>query len=195
MVDLKKLGLRPEEGLDPAVQESFYNSRQSFDRPIPGESLTNNPDNPQSFEKSPEYSQQTEALEYLFSSITSEDSFNSLLSVIGQGMPIISLTEILLYKGFTEGKWNPDLMLMLIEPTAFMLMALAERSGVEYVVMKKDDEDLKEEEDQQFKMFDQKFQGANNLKKIDSKLSKTSLPPTIVKKLEELPEQKSLMAQ
>jgi len=195
MVDLAKLGLRPEEGVDPEIQESFYKVRNSFDREIPGESLTNDPDNPNSFEKAPEYTERTEALEYLFTRFTDEDSFKSILSLISQDIPIISLTEIFLYKGFTEGKWNPDLMLMLIEPTAFMLMALAERSGIDYVVMKKDEEELNEEKNEQFKIFDKKLEASENLKKIDSQISKTSLPSEIVDKLEELPKQKSLMAQ
>ena len=86
-------------------------------------------------------------------------------------------------------------MLMLIEPTAFMLMALAERSGIDYVVMKKDEEELNEEKNEQFKIFDKKLEASENLKKIDSQISKTSLPSEIVDKLEELPKQKSLMAQ
>ena len=67
MADLKSLGLQPEKGLNPAIQESLANDRLSLDRPIPGESLTNDPDNPYPFEKPVEYSNRTDALEYLFS--------------------------------------------------------------------------------------------------------------------------------
>ena len=67
MADLQSLGLRPEKGLDPQIQEATAKDRLSLDRPIPGESLTNDPGSPYPFEKAPEYTDRTDALEYLFS--------------------------------------------------------------------------------------------------------------------------------
>ena len=197
MADLKKLGIQPQEGVDPEVQEAYYNVRSSLDRDIPGQSLTNDPDNPYPFEKAPEYTERTEALEYIFKSFIAEDSFKSILTLIRQGIPIMSLTEIFLFKGFSEGKWNPDLMMMLAEPTAYMLMALAERSGIDYIITKPDEEDLNESDKEQFKIFDKKLKTATDLKdlkKIDSKLSTSSLPKEIINKLENIPQSESLLA-
>ena len=190
MVDLAKLGLRPEEGIDPKVKEAVFNSRMSLDRPIPGESLTNDPNSPQAFEKAPEYTDRTEALEYLFKRFISEDVYRSLMSSVLKGVPIMSLTEIFLYKGFTEGKWNPDLIMMLAEPTAYMIMALAERADIDYVMMPKDEED----EEEELEVFDRKYK-SSDLKQIDSKVSKSSLPKEVLKKLESMPDNKSLLAQ
>ena len=39
------------------------------------------------------------------------------------------------YVGFREGKWNPDLMMMLIEPFMYLLMALAEKAGIDLYFM------------------------------------------------------------
>jgi hypothetical protein len=47
-----------------------------------------------------------------------------------------------LFSGFNEGKYNPDLMLLMIEPTAYMIMALAERAGIDYEVMEDDEEEM-----------------------------------------------------
>jgi hypothetical protein len=47
----------------------------------------------------------------------------------------------LLYSGFTGGKWTPDLMILLMEPTIFMLMAIAERLDVEYLIDGEDEDD------------------------------------------------------
>ena len=49
--------------------------------------------------------------------------------------------------GFQKGMWNPDLMLMLIEPTAYMLIALAERAGIEMVVYQGQLDDVDETEE------------------------------------------------
>jgi hypothetical protein len=194
MADLEKLGIRTEQGTDPEVQEAYHNVRSSLDRPIPGQSLTNDPNNPYPFEQAPEYTERTEALEYLFKSFIAEDSFKHILTLIRQGIPIMSLTEIFLFKGFSEGKWNPDLMLMLAEPTAYMLMALAERSGIDYIVTKPDDEDRAEADEEQFKIFDKTLKEVSDLKKIDSKLSTSSLPKEIINKLENIPQSESLLA-
>ena len=194
MADLEKLGIRTEQGIDPEVQEAYHNVRSSLDRPIPGQSLTNDPNNPYPFEQAPEYTERTEALEYLFKSFIAEDSFKHILTLIRQGIPIMSLTEIFLFKGFSEGKWNPDLMLMLAEPTAYMLMALAERSGIDYIVTKPDDEDRAEADEEQFKIFDKTLKEVSDLKKIDSKLSTSSLPKEIINKLENIPQSESLLA-
>ena len=42
------------------------------------------------------------------------------------------------FKGYTEGKWNPDLLMILIEPVAHIVMAMAEKAGIDYDL---DDED------------------------------------------------------
>ena len=43
-----------------------------------------------------------------------------------------TIASITLYSGFLEGKWNPDLMVMLMEPTMYMIMALAEKAEIPY---------------------------------------------------------------
>ena len=204
MADLQSLGLRPEKGLDPQIQEATAKDRLSLDRPIPGESLTNDPGSPYPFEKAPEYTDRTDALEYLFSTFTEEKAYPSILNLISKDVPIMNLAEIFLYKGFTEGKWNPDLMIMLAEPTAYMLMALAERAGVDYkIIPDEDDEDLTEEEiygkpekdDDDFRMFGKKY-SPDKLKEMGkkSKVSKGAVPSEIAKKIEEVPAPVGLLA-
>ena len=39
-----------------------------------------------------------------------------LLNTLRDGVDIESVVQVLLFKGFQDGKWSPDLMLMLIEP-------------------------------------------------------------------------------
>jgi hypothetical protein len=41
------------------------------------------------------------------------------------------IVQILLFKGFQEGKWSPDLMLLLIEPTIYIVMWLADQAGID----------------------------------------------------------------
>ena len=56
-------------------------------------------------------------------------------------MTITDMTLQICYVGFREGKWNPDLMMMLIEPLMYVLMSLCEKAGIEYRIDDDDDDD------------------------------------------------------
>ena len=152
-------------------------------RSAPGEAMSNNPDSPYPFESAPEFTVQREALEYLFTVITDESKYVDILIAIDYGVPIMELTQVILFKGFTEGKWNPDLLLLLAEPLAYMLMALSERQGIDYII-NSDDNDEQTEEDRNLitKNLQSKLKG--NQDKVKANIS---LPPEITQKIEEVP--------
>ena len=96
-----------------------------FDSPIPGESLTSDPGNPRPFEKPPEFTNVEKAMAFIFDHLTNDGSYEDVLQTMREGTPLDMLAQVYLTKGFQEGKWNPDLMLLLIEPTIYLLMWLA----------------------------------------------------------------------
>ena len=51
------------------------------------------------------------------------------------GTPITDVTHMLLVAGFSKGQFNPDLMMLLIEPIMYMLMAIADKVGITDVKM------------------------------------------------------------
>ena len=112
--------------------------------PVPGQSLTNNPDEPYPWERPPVHTNLNEALYSLFDMLTEEEMYIDVVSAIGQGMPIVNLAEVILTDGFQKGAWNPDLMVTLIEPTMYMLMSMAEKAGVKYRIDEEDDPDMEE---------------------------------------------------
>ena len=82
---------------------------------------------------------------YVFETLTTPESAENTLMSIGNGISIIDIASIVLYSGFLEGKWNPDLMALLMEPTMYMLIALAEKADIVYVLdsqKEKDDEEI-----------------------------------------------------
>jgi len=107
---------------------------------VPGQSLTNDPKQPYNWEKPSEYSNPNEAMLYIFESLTVPETTTNTLLSISNGVGIIDIASIVLYSGFLEGKWNPDLMTLLMEPTMYMLMALAEKAEIDYVLDAGDDE-------------------------------------------------------
>ena len=120
--------------------------QQSLDvgRPIPGQSLTNSPEQPYNWEKPAEYTNPKEAMLYTFEILTEPETTANILLSISKGISVIDIATIILYQGFTEGKWNPDLMTLLMEPTMYMIMALAEKAEIKYKLDSADDDDVEE---------------------------------------------------
>tara|TARA_Y100000356_G_C11162358_1_gene236710 strand:+ start:70 stop:666 length:597 start_codon:yes stop_codon:yes gene_type:complete len=110
---------------------------------IPGSSLASDPDNPAPYEKPPEYTNVHSASEWIFSELIEEDRYDQLINSLHEGIPVLDVTQVILFTGFTQGKWDVNLMTLLIEPVAYIIMALAERAGVDFVIEREspDDED------------------------------------------------------
>ena len=99
---------------------------------IPGQSLTNSPEEPYNWEKPSEYTNPREAMMYVFESLTVPETTTNILLSLNKGVGVIDIASITLYSGFLEGKWNPDLMTLLMEPTMYMIMALAEKADIDF---------------------------------------------------------------
>ena len=126
-----------------AVSEKAINFKQGSletGKSIPGQSLTNDPNQPYNWEKPAEYSSPKEAMLYVFETLTVPETTTNVLLSLSNGVGVIDIASITLYSGFLEGKWNPDLMILLMEPTMYMVMALAEKAGIEYNLEAGDDE-------------------------------------------------------
>ena len=160
-------------------------------RAIPGQSLTNDPENPQPFERSPEFTEMRDALEYIFVSLTEEETYMPLMEEISNGFPVMDFVQVFLFEGFNNGKWNPDLMMLLAEPMTYMIMALAERLDIDYIIYRGEEEEEAAEDE---------AMGIEGSKRILEKIKNAegvpagALPEEITAAIEEMPVD-SLMAQ
>jgi hypothetical protein len=116
-------------------------------RPIPGQSLTNSPDESYPWESPPEFTNFKDALEYITDKLLVEENYMPMMQSVSDGVPLSDITTQLLYVGFREGKWNPDLLLLLVEPVMYVLMALAEKADIQYVLYGDEEEDEESETD------------------------------------------------
>ena len=104
-----------------------------FEGAIPGQSMTASPDSKMPWDGPPEYSGLKEATEAIFLDLLEEDNLRSIVELLQNGIPVSEITSVLLMTGYSKGKYNPDLLLMLIEPVMYMIMAIADRFGIENV--------------------------------------------------------------
>ena len=157
-------------------QDDFYKIATSFKRPIPGESLTNSPENQRAWEQPPVITDPQEASRYFLDKLTEPKVYNSLLNSIEEGTPLMDIAQVLMYQAYRDGIINPDLMLTLVEQVVYMMAALAERQDIDFIIQEDDEEDIEEQEREQAMLGD--------------------MPEEITEQLEdiELPERTSLLA-
>ena len=171
--------------------QEAVNAFTNVGRPIPGQSLTANPDEPRPFEGPPDFTNFKEALDYIAAELLLEENYMPMMAAIADGVPITDLAMQIGYVGFREGKFNPDLMMMLMEPLMYLLMALAEKAGIEYRI---DSEDDDEDDDT---LFEEKAKNIADTVKQNVNTGRVPsgvLPTNIVEQIEELqvPEQSLL---
>jgi|TARA_R110000782_G_scaffold46282_3_gene102349 hypothetical protein len=179
-----------QEEYNPEAVEAFAKAGKA----IPGQSLTSNPDEPRPFESPPEFTNFKEALDYTVGELLEEEAYMSIVGAIGDGVPIVDLVMQITYVGFREGKWNPDLMLMLVEPLIYTLMSLAEKADIEYRIDDEDDEDDEAPES----ILEEKAKNIADLAR--AKMQKTgsvpsgALPTEILQQIEDIKIPEGLLA-
>ena len=163
----------------------FLERNMSAGRAIPGQSLTNSPETPHRWEQPPEFSEPHKAMLQIFETITEKESLANILLSLVKGVSVIDLSSIILYTVFIEGKWNPDLMALLMEPTMYMIMYLGDKAKLDYLMDSKQENNVDE------------LSGEDQLKRITSSLdelkqaaadraSPMSVTPEIKEELEEI---------
>ena len=164
-------------------------------RPVPGQSLTNSPEEKYNWEKPSEFTNVKEATLYVFEILTVPETVENMLMSVSNNVGIVDIASIVLYSGFLEGKWNPDVMTLLMEPTMFMIMALAEKAQISYILESGDNEKAKEMDPD--KQVQKLSQGVNELDKLKqqtlNKINPQVIPEEIKKVVEETEIKPSLL--
>ena len=175
---------------------------------IPGQSLTNDPSQPYNWEKPSEYTNPREAMLYVFETLTVPETTTNILLSLGNGVGVIDIASITLYSGFLEGKWNPDLMILLMEPTMYMIMSLAEKADIPYSLEAGDDEaPVEMSPDEQLSTIEKGISDLDKMKQVAAGrvspqsvpqdvreiIEETELSPSLLERVKEQTQSKSLL--
>jgi hypothetical protein len=177
-----------EEYLSEANAQKVIN----YQGPIPGQSLTNPTEQKYAWEQPPELTNRREAETYILEELTEKEKFIALTDAVADGVPIDVITRTYLLSGYSRGLWDVDLMMLLVESVGFIVMALAEKVGLEYELYAGDnDEDILEEENQLEVMSKATDKVREGIKKISLKSLNfpTSETKEIKKQIEQIPEE------
>jgi len=156
-----------------------------FNSPTPGEGLTQSPEQKFPWEQPPRHTEVKPVMEEIFLQITERENLIELLGLFMNKQPVDEIAQVILYKGVTSGLFNMDLMLMLVEPTMYLLIAIAEEYDIEPVIYEGQDVDLAEKEDIDTVKKE-------TLGKQVGQVRKDAVPPSLLQRVKTLPEMEEL---
>ena len=177
------------------LDQQALEEHNPFQGPIPGQSLTNSPDAQQPWEQPPKMTSIKEATEKMFLEILKEENLEAIVNLLDDGMSVAKVTEMLLFIGFTKGEFNADLMMLLTEPTMYMILAVAEGVGIDPAINDDDaadeiSEEATAEENAEVEGFLKAREGAlrnpKGLEDLQDTLARTQIPSEIQKRVEEI---------
>ena len=160
-----------------------------FNNPTPGESLTRDPEQKFPWEQPPQLNEVEPVIKEIFINITEKEKLLELLHLLRKGTPVDELTQVILYRGMTQGVYNTDLMMLLIEPVMYLLIAIAEEYEIDPVIYEGMDQDIAEEED-----FNTAIAEKNEEEKAFERPTAKNVPSSILARVKTLPSEEELGA-
>lgn len=166
------------------IEEELINVQNKLERPIPGSSLAQDPDNAAPYEKAPTYTSVHAATEDMFMALIEKEKYMAVMEAVDEGVPVLQIAQMILFEEFQKGSFNPDLMMMMVEPTIYIIIALAERLELD-IVIDKDDENDEEVFGTKFK--EKKLEALRGAAKSGI-VPQGVITPVMAAQMEELPE-------
>lgn len=109
-----------------------------FDAPVPGQGLTDKPGN-YPWEHPPQYTDTSEAADYVWDKLTQPQFAEQVIAMLDAGIPVEAIGRIIIFTGFAEGKWTPDVAFIITEPVMKMIAAVGIHGGVKKIRMSMQD--------------------------------------------------------
>jgi hypothetical protein len=151
-----------------------------FDAPVPGQGMTDKPGN-YPWEHPPQYTDTMEATEFIWDKLTQPEFAEQVIGMLDAGIPVEAIGRIIVFSGFTEGKWTPDVAFIITEPIMKMIATIGIQGGVKKFRISTQDLTNNTE-----------MKSILDVKKNQSEFEKAS--KGVQAEIEKQPEQKGLMA-
>jgi len=100
-----------------------------FDAPVPGQSLTDKPGNG-AWEHPPQYTNTSEAADFVWDQLSTPEFAEQVIAMLDAGVPVEAIGRVILFGGFTQGKWSPDVAFIIAESIMKMIVAVGINGGV-----------------------------------------------------------------
>ena len=172
------------------LDQQAIQTMRPFDGPVAGQSLTASPESQQPYEGAPEFTNERSASEAIFASLLSDEVLPSIVDMLINGTPIGDITKMLLMSGLSQGKFNPDLMLLLVEPVMYMLLAIAEKMGIKDIQLYRGEEEDPEDVDTDILLNEQAKMRAEarnpSFSELKANVAPDQIPQELIEQLENI---------
>ena len=115
-----------------------------FDTPIPGQSLTDEPGN-YPWEHAPQFATVEDASHSIWNGMHKEETMEKILVLLDAGLTVEEIVKVIVFAGFVEGKFNPDVGLLLVPIVSDMVVAMGKKAGIEKIKLERPKEDTTQE--------------------------------------------------
>ena len=100
-----------------------------FDAPVAGQGLTDEPGN-YPWEHPPQFTDPDEAADFVWDRLHRPEFMEQVIAMLDAGIPIEAIARVILFGGFTDGKWSPDVAFIIAEPVMKMIATVGMLGGV-----------------------------------------------------------------
>ena len=100
-----------------------------FDAPVPGQSLTDTPGN-YPWEHPAQFADPQEATEYIWDRLHADDFAEQVVAMLDANIPVEAIARVILFGGFLEGKFSPDVAFIIAEPVMQMIAVMGATAGI-----------------------------------------------------------------
>lgn len=102
----------------------------NFDGPVPGENFTSDTRN-YPWHRPPDFTDINEAIEFTIERLTEPEVGFTYMAMFEAGMDVTTATDIFVTLGIGEGKWTPDMAILIAGPVSRIFEILAKTYGIE----------------------------------------------------------------
>ena len=101
-----------------------------FDTPVPGQSLTDTPGN-YPWEHAPLITDPEQATEFIWDRLHKPEFAEQVIAMLDAGIPVEALGRVILFGGFVEGKFSPDVAFIIAQPVMEMIASMGVAAGID----------------------------------------------------------------
>ena len=115
-----------------------------FDTPVAGQSLTDEPGN-YPWEHASQFSTVEDASHAIWNGMHKEETMEKILVLLDAGLTVEEIVKVIVFAGFVEGKFNPDVGLLLVPIVSDMLVAMGKKAGIKKIKLERPKENTTEQ--------------------------------------------------
>lgn len=112
----------------------------NFDAPIPGQSLTGEP-KAWSWERPPRFVKKEDAALFIWDKLHTQEQLERIIVLLDIGVSVQALTKTIIFGGFMEGMYTPDLAVLLFPVVERMIFSIGKKAEVKNLVLTKPKKD------------------------------------------------------